>query len=213
MAAQSRGWPFIFFAWALWDFALLYGDRKFVHHWAYWQDSVGLMNNKNPSGDVTSNELYLKVLVSVMVVSMAVTVKRAIIGRIVGKRIVHSYRKDLALLMRKLTLMCEVSQWSVRTNEKNGAKKSQVASASGDFTVNHRPISQDLGFVPDDDVSKGGQQMDSFDYSDAQSAHSKETRKLFASEKMEIIDLLDAWEEPVVPTIEESVSSSACKSF
>jgi len=30
---QSRGWPFILLFWALFDFALLYGDTRFARHW------------------------------------------------------------------------------------------------------------------------------------------------------------------------------------
>jgi hypothetical protein len=34
---QSKGWPFVLFWWALYDFALLYGSSKWARHWLFWQ--------------------------------------------------------------------------------------------------------------------------------------------------------------------------------
>ena len=186
--AQSKGWPFIFFLWAVWDFALLYGDRRFVHYWAYRQDLLGLMNNHNPSGHVTSHEQYLRILASAVVVSLSVVVKRSLECQLFGKRTVHNYSGELGLLMRKLALICEVSHLSLRITDKNGQG------------------SPDLGLAPDDDTSGSGRQMDSFDYSDGLSVHSKDTRKFFMSEKLEIMELLLEWEDPELQTWEGQVS-------
>lgn len=89
--AQSKGWPFIFLLWAIWDFAILYGDRRFVHHWAYWQDLISLFSEENPSGDLTYHGIYLQILICIVVSSIAVAAKRAVMGQIVGKRVVRTF--------------------------------------------------------------------------------------------------------------------------
>ena len=208
---QAKGWPLIVFLWAIWDFALLYGDRRFVHHWAYRQDLLGLMKNHNPSGDVASHEHYLRVLVSVVVVSIAVVAKRSLVGQLMGKRTVHNYREELGLLMRKLVLMCELSHLSVRINDKTDQKNSRLWSTGPDPPIENQEGSPEGGSAAGDDASGSGQQMDSFDYSDGQSVHSKDTRKFFMSEKLAIMEMLLAWEEPEVQTSEENVSSRAPK--
>lgn len=207
VVVQSKGWPFVLLHWALWDFALLYGDRKFVHHWAYWQDLLEMMNSSNPSGDVTSHKQYLRVLVSAVIFSIAAAAKRFVLGQIVGTRAVHNYREDLGRLMRKLILMCEVSHLSLRVPDRNGQKIKKFWPAGVDYPVNHEPISLELGLAPRDDGSDSAQQMDSFDYSDAQSAHSRDTRRLFASERLEIMELLEEWEEPELQSGEEEVGA------
>ena len=51
-----------------------------------------------------------------------------------------------------------------------------------------------------------GNQADSFDYSDAMSTHSKETKKFTHSAKMDIMELLEEWEEPELQESNEEVS-------
>ena len=36
---QSSGWPFVLFFWSIYDFILLFGSRRFAHHWLFWQVS------------------------------------------------------------------------------------------------------------------------------------------------------------------------------
>ena len=46
---QSKGWPFIACMWGTLNFVLLYGSSRFVNHWLFWQDIIGIFNEKNPS--------------------------------------------------------------------------------------------------------------------------------------------------------------------
>ena len=46
---QSKGWPFILFMWATFNFVVLFGTSRFVQHWLFWQDIFGIFNEKNPS--------------------------------------------------------------------------------------------------------------------------------------------------------------------
>lgn len=82
----SKGWPFILFMWAILNFILLYGSRNFARHWLYWQKYVGLFNAGNPSGNVTDKQVYKIILYVSAGLSVAVAIKRALMGNFVGKR-------------------------------------------------------------------------------------------------------------------------------
>lgn len=49
LIVQSKGWPFIACMWSILNFALLFGTSRFVKHWLFWQDILGIFNDKNPS--------------------------------------------------------------------------------------------------------------------------------------------------------------------
>jgi hypothetical protein len=86
--AQSKGWPCILFFWALLDMILIYGSRPFSRHWMHWQTWISLMNPVNPSGNVTENQKYKTTIFVSIGLSVAVTIKRTMIGNFVGKRVV-----------------------------------------------------------------------------------------------------------------------------
>lgn len=86
--AQSKGWPFVLLMWALLDLLFLYGDRRVARHWLYWQKLIDLMNSTNPSGNVTDHDRYKLIIYLSIGLSVAVTVKRTLIGNFVGKRVV-----------------------------------------------------------------------------------------------------------------------------
>lgn len=89
--AQSKGWPFLVFSWSLWDIALLYGDRRFSHHWMYWQSLIGMFSERNPHGNVTSHDFYKSIVHSGVGISALFAVKRAVMGQNVGTRVVSKF--------------------------------------------------------------------------------------------------------------------------
>ena len=70
---------------------MLWGDRPFTNHWAYWQDLVDMMNASNPSGTVMTADLYGNLLLSALGLSVAVTIKRSLMGHVTGKRTVGKF--------------------------------------------------------------------------------------------------------------------------
>jgi hypothetical protein len=170
------------------------------------------MNFRNPSGDVASHEKYLKVLLSVIVVSLADATRRAVLGQIFGKRVVHNYRDDLGRLMRKLILMSELAHCSLQMGDKHSERNSKFSPSGGVYVGNYESTTLDMGLAHGLEGLGSVQQVgDSFDYSDAQSANSKETGRLAASEKLEIIELLEEWEEPELKATEEEVRTPASR--
>lgn len=96
---QAKGWPFVLTFWAIFDLILLNtneddasnlsdenGYVRFVHHWGYMQDWIGLFNESNPSGDVVSNEWNERILVNAIIVGVAVAVKRLVVGLLLGRQ-------------------------------------------------------------------------------------------------------------------------------
>lgn len=110
--AQSRGWPYILIFWAVWDFGLLYGNNQFANHWLYYQDAVGMFNAENPSGDVTQNNIYFRVLIAAIVLGAAAALKRVWLAMYLGRRSYEHYGPQLEKIMRKMVLISEVSYLS-----------------------------------------------------------------------------------------------------
>lgn len=84
LIVQSKGWPCTITFWAIYDLILLSGDGRFVNHWAFYQDVVGLFNERNPSGNITSNIWNYRILVVAMVVGVVVAIKRFAVGMYLG---------------------------------------------------------------------------------------------------------------------------------
>ena len=72
--------------WGIYDLALLAGPGRLANHWGYYQDYIGLFNESNPSGNVTSDGLYIQLLQVAIGVGVAVSVKRLAIGMFLGRQ-------------------------------------------------------------------------------------------------------------------------------
>jgi hypothetical protein len=83
---QSRGWPFVAFTWAILDLILLAGSHPFYSHWMFYQHTIQLFNESNPSGDVVNSEWNFRILAIVAVVSAVVSVKRMWLGLYLGRQ-------------------------------------------------------------------------------------------------------------------------------
>jgi hypothetical protein len=88
---QSRGWPFRATTWAVYDFALLHGESKFVRHWIFYQDFLKIFNTANPSGNITTNQIYTNVLFLFMIIGLVTSCKRVFVGYMQGKRVFATY--------------------------------------------------------------------------------------------------------------------------
>jgi hypothetical protein len=91
LLVQSKGWPFVVFAWSILNFGLLYGDNAFVQHWGYFQDYVGLFNSENPSGGVVGSDWNRRVLLIGVSVSFVVVLKRFVVGLLLGRQTFRTY--------------------------------------------------------------------------------------------------------------------------
>ena len=137
LIAQSKGWPFVVFCWAILDFVTLCGDGPFAKHWGYWQDLVGLFSSTNPPGHVVDSIWNFRILITAIGVSVAVALKRFAVGLYLGRQtfgkhqrhfisfVVNNYissnvamypflsghyGEQLARVMKKMLLISEVAQ-------------------------------------------------------------------------------------------------------
>jgi hypothetical protein len=91
--AQSKGWPFVLFIWAILDLMFLYGSRPLARQWLFWQRLISLMNATNPSGNVTDSDIYKRIIYVSLGLSVIVSIKRTLMGNFVGKRVVGMYSR------------------------------------------------------------------------------------------------------------------------
>lgn len=116
---QSKGWPFLTIFWAAWDLVLLSTSEqsspdasayvRFVHHWGYWQDWVGLFNEDNSSGDVVSSEWNYAILINAIIVGVAVAVKRLVVGLLLGRQTFAHYGEELSKVLKNNLLVGEIA--------------------------------------------------------------------------------------------------------
>jgi hypothetical protein len=109
LIVQSKGWPHIFFWWALFDFSMVSGAGAFAQHWAYYQKLIPLLNEENTSGNLVTSELYVRILTIVLSVSLVVAVKRFAIGLYLGRQTFSHYGLSLAEVMNKMLLVSKVA--------------------------------------------------------------------------------------------------------
>jgi hypothetical protein len=88
---QSQGWPFQAVVWGLANQIFLAGTSDFVNHWLYFQDSIGVFNRENASGDVLIHPTYRAFLICTIVFGAATAVKRVILSNVIGKRLVGTW--------------------------------------------------------------------------------------------------------------------------
>jgi hypothetical protein len=106
---QSRGWPFMLIFWGLLDFGLLQGSSRFVDHWLYWQDALTIFNEENPSGEIPASDWNRRILLVAICVGAVVSLKRLWLGLYLGRKTYTNYAEDLAKVMKKVVLLCEVA--------------------------------------------------------------------------------------------------------
>lgn len=191
---QSKGWPFLMTTWGVYSFILLYGKHKFASNWLYWQDSIELFNETNPSGGVPSHALYRNVLILAIAIGALVTVKRFWIGIIIGRHTYSRYAADLASVMSKVLLIGQVAELA-RDIEYYGYRLS-------DFNLDHESFKRAISSAEDSNTV--GLESEYFAKSPTKQQDLGRERvfgmqKDFSGSeaKSKINMLLGEWEEPV----------------
>eukprot|EP00934_Nitzschia_sp_Nitz4_P001371 Nitzschia sp. Nitz4//scaffold41_size133979//57505//61267//NITZ4_003347-RA/size133979-processed-gene-0.249-mRNA-1//-1//CDS//3329551470//1371//frame0 len=189
LVVQSKGWPFVLFIWSILNFGVLYGSNPFASHWGYFQDWIGLLNTDNPSGDIVDSEWNRRVLLSAMLVSLSVTVKRFVLGLLLGKQTFYHYGEQLALLMRKMMLIGEVATVARRIQKAHvGLDMGIVESATLYSTLQN-----DIVAVRNYDIMENHGD-DGESTKNVSGKVSGET--LGSSEKEKLMQMVEQWEEP-----------------
>ena len=191
LVVQSKGWPFMLLWWSIYDFALLAGDYPFTHHWVYFQSTIGLFSEDNPSGQLVDNEWYWRALTIATSISLVVSVKRFLVGLYLGRATFAHYGKPLAKVMSKMLLVGEVASFAKDVE--------RLAAERGEGTT-ERLIAQNaaihgLSFVCSNEDEETVTNMSTKSMDPAK--RDPLTGTLQYSERMQIMQLLEQWEEPV----------------
>uniref|UniRef100_A0A7S4I0R0 Mechanosensitive ion channel MscS domain-containing protein n=1 Tax=Odontella aurita TaxID=265563 RepID=A0A7S4I0R0_9STRA len=109
VTVQARGWPFIIFFWAVLDLSMLYGGTEFSDHWMFYQNKIDMMNGKNPAGNITYTDIYVRILAAVMFFGGVVGLKRGWLALYLGKNSVRHYGKQVEKLIKKMLLVADVA--------------------------------------------------------------------------------------------------------
>ncbi len=94
------------------------------------QSFFSIFTEANPAGDVTSREEYLRFLVMLIFVGVAVSVKRVCLGYYFGQRICARYSDDLHELLEKLLLLSEIATLSFAPRQVRSELNISIDAAS-----------------------------------------------------------------------------------
>lgn len=177
---QSRGWPFLSTWWGLLDLALVYGKYSFARHWLFFQSTVGMFNEMNPSGHLTKTENYRTIVITAICLGVAVTAKRFWVGLYLGRQTFSRYAADLTRVLQKTILI------------------GQVASLARDLKVS--------GFQLDDFNVRGYDRSSLLQKQDSNRSNMTTAAwkpDLNHSQRVRLNELLGEWEEPVLKESEQ----------
>ncbi|KAL7463562.1 hypothetical protein ACHAXS_003923, partial [Conticribra weissflogii] len=148
---QSRGWPYICIFWPVLNFCFLYGNHQFAKHWLFWQKKLDIFNEGNPAGDVTTDELYLRLLLSLMFVGIAVSLKRLWIALYLGKRTVNHFGVELEKLMAKMILIGECANLAKSIENRSALFEGPLSPLNDD--IDDEKLVRFREFVKNDGIS------------------------------------------------------------
>jgi hypothetical protein len=109
---QSKGWPFVVACWGLLDMVLLHGDNDFQVHWLYWT-GIGIYSSANSGSYILSSELYLRVLISMVIVGVLTTLKRTLLTLYFNRRKFETYKPRLEDILNEIIAISDVAGLSV----------------------------------------------------------------------------------------------------
>eukprot|EP00934_Nitzschia_sp_Nitz4_P008246 Nitzschia sp. Nitz4//scaffold44_size153857//151542//153963//NITZ4_002752-RA/size153857-snap-gene-0.221-mRNA-1//-1//CDS//3329552250//8236//frame0 len=220
---QARGWPFVLFAWSLYDWALLSGQHPFFAHWLYFQKAVGLFNEDNPDGSLVDSEWNRRVLALASTVPVAVAIKRFWMGIFLGKQTYYQYSDKLAVVMKKILLITQVATLSRQVISNQGRVHLKARGGTVFAVLSQQSIGDMVDFADeersephvDETMSNksgtvGGANNMILDPEDRNPL----TGKLSQVQKNRIVKLLGVWEEPTeVARTNETISISSLMHF
>lgn len=217
-----QGWPSTLSLWAIFNFCFLAGPNRFAAHWLFWQDYIGLFNFENPAGNVVNSTLNIRILVISLVLGIIVSLKRLFLGLYLGKRTFTAYADQLANIMKKILLISEVAALAkdFEREMKFGVNRAVIMGAAQKTYVGEQR--EKLHDIYDNlDVSSVGNSTADkslarkVDYIIDPEDRNPWSGVLSYSQQQRIIQLLGAWEEPVIAEnqVGENISVSALLQF
>eukprot|EP00804_Cyclotella_cryptica_P022597 CCRYP_009462-RA/>CCRYP_009462-RA protein AED:0.07 eAED:0.07 QI:588/1/1/1/1/0.91/12/1091/1323 len=221
MLVQARGWPYVLTFWGLMDFCFLFGRHEFAAHWLFWQNRLEIFTSANPSGSFVYEVFYMRILITMIVVGVLTAAKRLWLATFLGKRSYLYFGKELEVILAKMLLISQVAHLSrqieaqVVSNTIADGYAFTIASASKAFpglttdSEDDSPVRGERKRLQSADYSLGagstgepipdgfGKTLKDAGLSQRFGAKSlNDQKKLQSSKQLEIMSLLEEWEEP-----------------
>lgn len=188
LIVQSKGWPHILFWWSILGFAILSGPGVFAKHWMFYQGTVGVFSESNPSGEMVNNEWYLRALAVAVSVSIVVAVKRFVLGLYFARQQFSHYGETLANIMHKVLMISEVAGLGRRIDDLSSEMPADLLRCTDLMQEGNETI-----------ASNECKSQENVDNVVDLSKRDPLTGSLHFSEKLKLMQLLDQWEEPTKP--------------
>ena len=148
IAMQVRGWPTLLVIFSGYSYGLSYGQQTYVKHWLFWQNSIDLFNENNPSGTVTSNPWYGSFLIASGLSAFLAMIKRVVVAIFFGRKKYAHYGAKIEQIMMKVLLLSEVALLSEEIQEaatfpmRGGIPRGTATSSGGSSLLFSRMQSQ-----------------------------------------------------------------------
>ena len=163
-----------------------------------------MFNEENPSGGVTHNDLYTRVLIIGLVVGLIVSVKRTWIGFFFGRKTYVNYAEEVSVVIRKIILLSKLGGLAkdIETNHVTATRRNVSASAVGRRSIARDRIlpflledSGSINDLPDEAETVASSEFQSPYVIDPERKDHL-TGQLTEAQRAKITKLLGAWEEP-----------------
>ncbi|KAL3920631.1 MAG: hypothetical protein SGILL_003161 [Bacillariaceae sp.] len=201
---QSKGWPFVLGAWALWDLLLLQGSSKFDYHWLYFT-GIRIYSSGNSGSYIISSETYLRVLLAGVLIGVTTTLKRTASTLYFGRRMFDAYKPRLEEILNDIVLVSEIAELSVESYniakeigvEKKAKRYEPPTEIKGPPTPSRTGSKVQWSAIKfedgEDEPTETESQITDFDGDmSVKSAYYDSN-----SSRIPLKDLLDRWQEPV----------------
>jgi len=113
---QSKGWPFITVTWGIWDLLLFQGTNKWKQHWFYFT-GLKIYSEGNSGSFIINCDFYLKVLFSMILCGLVVSLKRTMIALFFSGRMVDTYKPRLEEILNDVITISEVAELSIESED------------------------------------------------------------------------------------------------
>jgi hypothetical protein len=100
----------------------------------FWQELIGMCNDKNPAADFVHGSFYLRILLSMIFVGVITALKRLMLATFFGRRSFAHYGPELEKILAKMILVSQVAHLARRI-EANVINVSNVLSSGYAYTM------------------------------------------------------------------------------
>jgi hypothetical protein len=166
---------------------MLYGSGRFARHWMFYQDYIEVFSEKNQAGKITESYVYTSIVLFAILLGVAVTFKRFLIGHSFGKTSFHRYGEKLSLVLKDVLVITKLSKFASKEMSDDDEQLAEYIDSSLNEYLEGKFV--DNANIEEAKVDTSRPKLGTF----KQDRGNRDV--LSGSEKIKIAELLGAWEE------------------